>query len=53
MNRLTIFLDFFGYVKKRKKWWLAPIILILLLMSGLIVLLAQHAWVAPVIYPLF
>jgi len=25
----------------------------LLLMSGLIVLLAQNAWIAPVIYPLF
>lgn len=52
MGQLTIFREFWDFLKERKKWWLVPIILFLLLLSALIVLTSGSA-VAPFIYTLF
>ena len=52
MGKLSIFAEFFEFIKVRKKWWLAPIIFILLLLSAIIVLTEGSA-LAPFIYTLF
>ena len=52
MGQLSIFVEFFEFIKVRKKWWLAPIIFILLLLSAIIVLTEGSA-LAPFIYTLF
>jgi hypothetical protein len=52
MGKLSIFVEFFEFIKVSKKWWLAPIIFILLLLSVLIVLTEGSA-LAPFIYTLF
>jgi len=50
-KRLSLFREFWEFLKHNKKWWLLPIILILLGL-GLLVLLSSSA-IAPFIYPLF
>ena len=49
---LSIFRDFWDFMRVRKKWWLAPIVFTMLLLSALIVL-TQGSAVAPFIYALF
>ena len=49
---MSIFLEFWVFMRVRKKWWLGPIILTMLLLSALIVLTEGSA-VAPFIYALF
>ena len=44
--------ELWTFLKVRKKLWLLPIILMMLVMGGLL-MLAQGAAVAPVIYTLF
>lgn len=51
-DNLSIFVEFWEFLKHRKKWWLTPIIVVLLLVSLLIVLTEGSA-VAPFIYTLF
>ena len=51
-NKLSIFSEFWDFLKSRKKWWLGPIIFLLLIMSLLIVMTEGSA-VAPFIYTLF
>ena len=50
-KRISIFGEFFEFLKHNKKWWLLPILLFLLL-CGLLILLSSSA-IAPFIYPLF
>jgi hypothetical protein len=52
MSKLSILLEFWGFLKIRKKWWLVPIIVLLVLLSALIVLTEGSA-IAPFIYTLF
>lgn len=49
---MSIFREFWVFMRVRKKWWLGPIILTMLLLSALIVLTEGSA-VAPFIYALF
>ena len=51
-SRMSIFREFWVFMRVRKKWWLGPIILTMLLLSVLIVLTEGSA-VAPFIYALF
>jgi hypothetical protein len=52
MSKLSIFAEFWEFLKVRKKWWLTPIIVFLVLLGSLIVL-TQGSAVAPFIYTLF
>tara|TARA_Y100001958_G_C20842968_1_gene288769 strand:- start:96 stop:254 length:159 start_codon:yes stop_codon:yes gene_type:complete len=52
MSKLSIFIEFWEFLKVRKKWWLAPIIVFLVLFGALIVLTEGSA-IAPFIYTLF
>ena len=49
---MSIFAEFWAYLKARKKFWLLPILIVLVLFGGLIVL-SQGSAVAPFIYTLF
>ena len=50
MSRLSIFKEFFLFLRERKKWWLIPMIVFLILLG---VLLTQGSVLAPFIYTLF
>jgi hypothetical protein len=52
MSKLSVFAEFWDFMRKRKKWWLAPIVMFLALLGALIVF-AQGSAVAPFIYTLF
>lgn len=52
MFRLSIFREFWEFLRVRKKWWLTPIIVMLLLL-GLLIFFTQSSAVAPFIYTLF
>ncbi len=52
MSKLSIFKEFWEFLRVRKKWWLAPILVFLVLLSALIILTEGSA-VAPFIYTLF
>ncbi|MBI2095699.1 MAG: hypothetical protein HYT89_05985 [Candidatus Omnitrophica bacterium] len=52
MSKLSIFREFWLFLKERKKWWLTPIILTLVLLGALIVF-SQGSALAPFIYTLF
>ena len=52
MSKLSIFFEFWDFMKVRKKWWLAPIIIFLVLFGALITLMEGSA-IAPFIYTLF
>jgi hypothetical protein len=51
-GKLSIFLEFWSFLRVRKKWWLAPII-VLLLTLGLILVVTEGSALAPFIYSLF
>jgi len=52
MSKLAILKELWGFLRVRKRWWLAPIVVMLLLL-GVLLLLSQHAAVAPFIYTMF
>ncbi|MFQ5964202.1 MAG: DUF5989 family protein [Candidatus Scalinduaceae bacterium] len=52
MSKISIFLEFWQFLKVRKKWWLAPIIILLFLLGALI-FLTEGSAVAPFVYTLF
>ncbi len=52
MSKLSIFIEFWGFLRVRKKWWLAPVLVFLVLLSALIVFTEGSA-LAPFIYALF
>ena len=52
MSKMSIFKEFWDFIKIRKRYWLLPIIFILGAL-GLLVVFAQSSAVAPFIYTLF
>ena len=52
MSKMSIFFEFWEFLRVRKRYWLAPIIIILVLLS-LLIIFAQSSAVAPFIYTLF
>ncbi|MDP7033221.1 MAG: DUF5989 family protein [Planctomycetota bacterium] len=52
MSKLSIFLEFYEFLKVRKKFWLAPICIFLMIFGALVVL-AEGSTIAPFIYALF
>jgi len=52
MGKLSIFREFWLFIKTEKKWWLAPILLILAVLA-LFVIFAETSALAPFLYPLF
>jgi len=52
VSKLSIFIEFWEFIKERKKWWLLPVIIFLLLFGTLIVLTEGTA-LSPFIYTIF
>lgn len=52
MNKLSIFIDLWHFLRIRKKWWLLPMMLLIVLL-GLILIFAQGSPLAPFIYTVF
>ena len=52
MPKLSLFKEFYLFLKEEKKWWLIPIVLMLLVLS-LLVVFAESSVLAPFLYPLF
>jgi hypothetical protein len=52
MEKLSIILEFWEFLRTRKKWWLTPIILALLFLAALVIFTEGSA-VAPFIYTVF
>lgn len=52
MGKLSVLMQFLGFLKERKKYWLIPLILVFFLVSLLIVTV-KGTVVAPLIYTLF
>lgn len=50
--RLSIFAEFWYFLRFRKRWWLGPIIFFLILLS-LFIILTEGSAVMPFIYTLF
>jgi hypothetical protein len=51
-SKVSIFAEFWQFLKVRKKWWLGPIVIVLLLMS-LLIFFTEGSALAPFIYALF
>lgn len=49
---LSLFGEFWAFVRERKKWWLAPIFVVLVLLGALI-FFAQASALSPFIYTVF
>ncbi len=49
---MSLFKEFWLFLKKEKKWWLVPMIVMLLLLGALIVF-AEGSAIGPFIYTLF
>jgi len=52
MSRLSLFGEFWQFLRERKKFWLLPIVLMLVLL-GVLLVAAQGSAIAPFIYTLF
>ena len=52
MNKISILVEFWDFLRVRKKYWLAPIVVMLLLLGALIIFTESSA-LAPFIYTLF
>ena len=52
MSKISLVMEFLGFLRARRKWWLTPIILFLVIFGALIVLTEGSA-LAPFIYALF
>ena len=52
MSKVSIFLEFWQFLRFRKKYWLLPIVLMLMAFGALIILTEGSA-LAPFIYALF
>jgi hypothetical protein len=49
---LSLFAEFWAFMRVRKKWWLAPIV-VMLVMLGALIFLAQASALSPFIYTVF
>ena len=52
MSKLSIFKEFWDFLKIRKRYWLAPIVIIIFSIGALLIF-AQTSVVAPFVYTLF
>lgn len=52
VSKVSIFGEFWQFLRVRKKWWLGPIVIVLLLMS-LLIFFTEGSALAPFIYALF
>jgi len=52
MGKISIIVEFWGFLKQRKKWWLTPIILFLALF-GILIVLTESSVLGPFFYALF
>lgn len=52
MSKLSVFGEFFQFIRKSGSWWLVPIVLFLLILGALLVF-AKGSALAPFIYTLF
>lgn len=52
MSKLSIFAEFWQFLKVRKKWWITPI-LVMLVLLGVLIVFSQGSALAPFIYTLF
>jgi hypothetical protein len=52
MSQLSLFGEFWAFLRVRKKWWLVPIIVVMLLV-GMLLVFAQGSALAPFIYTIF
>lgn len=52
MNKISLLVQFLGFLKARKKYWLIPIILVFFLV-GILLVTTKGSVVAPFIYTLF
>ena len=51
-GRMSMFVEFFEFLRTEKKLWLLPLVILLLIM-GLIITLAEVTGLGPLIYTLF
>jgi hypothetical protein len=49
---LSLFAEFWAFLRVRKKWWLAPIVVTVVLLGALL-FLAQASALSPFIYTVF
>jgi hypothetical protein len=49
---ISLFGEFWAFMRMQKKWWLAPLILVLILM-GMLIILTEGSALAPFIYAIF
>jgi hypothetical protein len=52
MGKMSIFKEYWEFLKASRKWWLTAIIIFLVLLGALIIF-TQNSAVAPFIYTLF
>ncbi len=52
MNKLSMILEYWEFIKVRRKFWLLPIIIFLIIFSTIMVL-SEGSAVAPFIYAIF
>jgi hypothetical protein len=52
MERISVLIEFWFFVRHRKAWWMLPLIVALILIGALAVL-GEASALAPFIYPLF
>lgn len=52
MSKISIFVEFWQFLRVRKKFWLLPIIFMLLAL-GILLVLTEGSALAPFIYTLF
>ncbi len=51
-SRVTLFREFWFYLRENKKFWLLPLVTVLLLL-GVLLIVAESSALAPFIYTLF
>jgi len=49
---MSLFKEFWLFIKEEKKWWMLPLVFILLAVGSLIVF-AETSVLAPLLYPFF
>lgn len=51
-EKLRVFTEVWGFMRKRKKYWLGPIFLFLLIV-GLLIVVGESSGLGPFVYPFF
>ncbi len=53
MGKLSLFHEFWLFIKQERRWWLLPIVAMLLLVGVLIVAVQSAGALSPFLYPSF